>query len=443
MNRIIFNNMRSSFTLILIALALTCNGQAAKVTSNDSLSLKAIITKVISSHPTVKAAEEALNNADARIGLANTGFLPEVDATASFSNIGPVTKLTIPNMGTFQLYPENNYSASINYRQVVYDFGRTRQNIKLETESKSLAEISVGQVKQKLSLYAVNSYYSLLFLQKAVILKDEQLATLKKHLEFVEKKKATGTATDYQILTTQVKISAVEGQKTDMLASVAAQKAALNSLLGNDQNVDPVVKNEIIAELPAIQSDSLVAFALKNRDEVLLNDKKTSLAGLKLDMIKLTNKPVINLMGSAGGKNGYVPELGKIKPNYVVGLGLKVPIFDANRNKYNISQAQSAITSLSYESEITKRTVTNEVKEAQAYLNAAGKRVSQLELQVTQAQKAYDLAETSFQAGTITNLDLLDANTSVSESILMLLKARIDYAASIVKLKASLGEKIY
>jgi outer membrane protein TolC len=43
----------------------------------------------------------------------------------------------------------------------------------------------------------------------------------------------------------------------------------------------------------------------------------------------------------------------------------------------------------------------------------------------------------------ITNLDLLDANTSVSESSLMLLKAKIDYVTSVYKLKAALGERIY
>jgi outer membrane protein TolC len=74
---------------------------------------------------------------------------------------------------------------------------------------------------------------------------------------------------------------------------------------------------------------------------------------------------------------------------------------------------------------------------------AASKKVSQSELQLKQALKAYSLAETSFNTGVITNLDLLDANTSVSESSLMLLKARIDYAACVYKLKAALGERIY
>ena len=214
-------------------------------------------------------------------------------------------------------------------------------------------------------------------------------------------------------------------------------------MLGNDQHSNPVVKNELSVELPIIPSDSILSYAFQNRDEVLINEKKASLAELRYGMVKLQNKPLLSLQASGGAKNGYIPYLNKITPNYVVGLGLRVPLFDGLKNKYNLSQAQSAITSLSYESEFTKRNISNEVYESEAFMFAAKKKIGQFELQLRQALKAYTLAETSFESGVITNLDLLDANTSVSESSLMLLKARIDYAASVYKLKAALGERIY
>lgn len=412
-------------------------------TDSDSLSLKDIIEKVISDYPTVKVAEEAISNADARIGLARTGYYPEADMTANFSNIGPVTKLSIPDMGTFQLYPENNYSASINYRQVLYDFGRTRQNIELENESKAIGEQALQQVKQKLSLYTVNNFYSLVFLQAAVKIKIEQIAALNEHLEYVEKMMASGSATEYQILATKVKISAVESQKVDLIASLTAQQASLNSLLGNDHITNPVVRNELSVEIPIVQSDSALSFAFHNRGEVLINEERTSLAGLKYGMTRLQNKPILSFIASGGAKNGYIPNLYKVIPNYVVGLGFRIPIFDGMKNKYNLLQAQSAITSLSYESEFTKRNISNELYESEAYMYAAEKKITQFNLQLAQALKAYSLAQTSFKAGMITNLDLLDANTAVSESRLMLLKARIDFAASVYKLKAALGEKLY
>jgi len=64
-------------------------------------------------------------------------------------------------------------------------------------------------------------------------------------------------------------------------------------------------------------------------------------------------------------------------------------------------------------------------------------------LQVQQAEEARKLAEVSFMAGTITNLDLLDAETLEAESRLALLKARTDYAVNQVKLNLSLGKMAY
>ncbi len=66
-------------------------------------------------------------------------------------------------MGTFQLYPENNYSAGVNVRQTVYDFGRTRKNVSLESENKSISVQSLEQVKQRLSALAVSNFYTLAF----------------------------------------------------------------------------------------------------------------------------------------------------------------------------------------------------------------------------------------------------------------------------------------
>ena len=55
------------------------------------------------------------------------------------------------------------------------------------------------------------------------------------------------------------------------------------------------------------------------------------------------------------------------------------------KTKYNLLQAKSAITSISYESEYTKRNISNELSEAETYMFAAGKKVSQYELQLEQA----------------------------------------------------------
>jgi outer membrane protein TolC len=254
---------------------------------------------------------------------------------------------------------------------------------------------------------------------------------------------ATGSATEYQVLSTRVRISAVESQKIDLEASLTSQQGTMNSLLGNAVNSFTPVKNELTAQVPEITHDSLANYAFQNRSEMILNRERASIAELRYGIANLQDKPVINFQAAAGAKNGYIPNLNELKPNYVLGFGLRIPITDRMKNKNKLLQAQSAINSLSFESENIKRTISAEILEAQAAMNAARTKMNQFELQLAQAVKANSLAETSFRSGTITNLDLLDANTAVSESRLMLLKSRVDYILSIYRLKAAVGERIY
>jgi len=52
------------------------------------------------------------------------------------------------------------------------------------------------------------------------------------------------------------------------------------------------------------------------------------------------------------------------------------------------------------------------------------------------------MASPLFYSGVITNLDLLDAETSAAESKLNLLKARTDFSINLVRLNISIGKPV-
>lgn len=446
-------NNRLKYIILSLSLAFSCglfassNAMAQYTDPNqlpkDTLTLQQIMDVVIQNHPAIKEAEEALNSADARIGLARSGYYPNVDVTANFSNVGPAPSLTIPDMGSFQLFPHNNYSAAVNIHQSIYDFGKTDANVNYASESKDLAEKSVKTTKQNMAKAVIRNYYTLLYLQQAIKIKDEQLKVLGSHLDYVQKKKATGSSTNYDILSTKVKISGVENQKTDLVAARDVQLSILNSLLGLQVKAYHVVKDTLTVSKPDMPNDSIIDYALQHREEMQMALKQTDLASMKLDVVKAENKPSLNFIAEGGAKNGYVPKLGKIKPNYVVGVGIRIPIFDATRTKYKVMQAKSTIESSTFQSEVTKRQISSEVIENETALMKDYKKLEQSKLLLSQAEEAYKLAETNYSAGAITNLDLLDATTNVSESKLMVLKSQIDYTVSIYLFDASLGEHLY
>src|SRR5450830_55856 len=278
---------KQSFVFILfIVFPFLVPAQSARHLSipeaNDSLSLQQILQEVTSSYPSVLKAQEAINSADAAVALARSGYYPDISGHAGYTRLGPVSKLSIPNMGAFQIYPENNYNAEVDVRQTIYDFSKTSRSIKMEESGKALSEKTIDLVKQKLNLITAISYYTLVYLQEALKIKDVQLDNLNDHLAFITKKKETGSATQYEILSTQVRISTTENQKIDIQTAIKTKQAILNSLLGFPVNTALMVKQNLVLGSTGIVSDSLVHFALQHRYEMIVASLKEEHAALHL-----------------------------------------------------------------------------------------------------------------------------------------------------------------
>ena len=436
--------MRKINKLIIAILLLSTATTFAQVTNVDSLTLSGILTQVMTNYPLLKKAEKELLSADAKMDLTKTAYLPDVNFSATYTRIGPV--VSIPFGGkNLELYPPDVYNATVSINENIYDFGRTNKNLALDKKSKEMIQLSVGQTKQRLSMAIVGNYFSINFLQEAIKIKEDQLKNLNEHLQFVQKKAATGSAIQYDVISTKVRISVIENQKIDLQTALQVQTSSLNSYFGKNADNQLTVKNTILDKQLVPSVDSLCNTAFSNRSEMKMALKKEEIAKSRLDVLNVQNNPSLNAFGSGGFKNGYFnssfQDTGMF--NYAVGVGLKVPIFDANRSKFLKVQTNADLDGLKQDTELMKRNISNEVVESRANALSALKKVKQSELQLQQASQAYELAEVSYKAGTITNLDLLDSYTSLSESKLGLFKTKIDYTVSLLKLKIATGEQIY
>jgi outer membrane protein TolC len=434
------NTIRNYIIILFILPAIALKAQSPA----DSLTLSDVLASVMNNYPDLLRAQQDLVSADAKLDLAHASHLPDVSFSTGYNRIGPVNSFNFGGREV-QLNPENMYNATLSVSENIYDFGRTSRNVDLEEKSREMVQSGIDQTRQKLSLMVMGSYYTISFLQEAIRIKDEQLKTLNEHLVFIQKKEATGSATQYEILSTTVRISTIENQKIDMQTALEVQVSQMNSFLGCPQTSPVLIKKEVQGKETIPSVDSLCSIAFMNRNEMKMLTQKAELASFRLNAIKVQNNPSLSFQASGGYKNGYLnsemQDVGRL--NYVVGVGLKVPLFDANRAKYAKVQANAAIESVKQETELLRRTITTEVVESRANVLAAEKKIRQSELQVQQATQAYQLAEISYKTGAITNLDLLDSYTALSESRLALFKSRIDYSVSLIKLKIAMGEKIY
>jgi len=240
-------------------------------------------------------------------------------------------------------------------------------------------------------------------------------------------------------------MSVIENQKTDLQTALQIQSSQLNSYMGKPQDSPVLIKKEIQVQQRIPSYDTLCNVALANRSELKMAFQKEAMTKSRLNVIKAQNNPSLSFLANGGFKNGYLntalEDVGKL--NFTVGVGLKVPLFDANRSKYTKIQTNANFEENQQETELMRRSISNEVIESRANAEASLKKVKQSELQLQQALQAYNLAEVSYKAGVVTNLDLLDSYTAVSESKLLLFKTKIDYTVNLQRLKIAIGEQIY
>jgi outer membrane protein len=448
-NKKYMNNNRLKFiTGTLAGLLISClvagqnNAVPPALNINDSVGFQQVLQVVLSSHPMVLKAEEGIKVADAGIGLAKSGYYPNINAQAGYTRIGPVPEIPIPNVGSFQVAPYNNYIGELEVYENIYDFAKTSRNVKEEESRKEISEKNVAFVKQKLTLFAALAYYNLVFLQQALKIKDIEIANLQDHLNFITRKKETGSATQYEVLSTQVRISAAINQKSDLEASRVTHLGVLNSLLGLQVHTTLKVSNNYTLTPPVYHKDSLVDYALQHRNDMVIAMLNEKHAELHLGSVRVQNNPTLGAFGSGGVKNGYLPDLDAPTANFALGLNLKIPVFDATRHRNNVKIAYSQVEVSKQDIDQTKREISSEVNENEAKVNAAMAKIRQYELQAQQSAEALKLAKVNFDIGAITNLDLLDSQTRDSETLLELLRAKVDYTICIVRLDISLGRPV-
>jgi outer membrane protein len=140
-----------------------------------------------------------------------------------------------------------------------------------------------------------------------------------------------------------------------------------------------------------------------------------------------------------GVKNGYVPDLTELKANWVARAGVAVPLFNGHRTRSRVAEAEANLEAARARTRALERRTEAEVRRAVTDLEASRDRMQTAQVQVAQAEQAVATAKSRYEAGVATNLDVLDAETSLSNARLARLGARYEYVTSRYALEKATG----
>ncbi|HUL43689.1 MAG TPA: TolC family protein [Bacteroidota bacterium] len=428
-------------TLILL-LVLTMVGTQLRAQSADSLTVEEAIRSVTRTHPLIRKAKESVEAASARVRQSRSAYYPTSDAELTYTRLDPIGEVTFPGLGLFEMYPENNYDEHISLRQTLYDFGKTSASVDLNQTSMNADARTVELVSTDLAFQTIQTFYAILFLRQNLEVQGQEIDALNEHLLITQKKSDAGTATDFDVLTTQVRIAAEQNRRADIENLLQHQELTFRRLLGLPPDAPIRIKGSFDAPPVSMNPDSLLNAAQSQRTEILQSKDQEKLAELGEKVASLQDRPELKLELVYGLKNGIFPDIDVLRGNWVAGVEAKLPIFNGFKTRSEEEEAHAKVLSARDQTLNTARAVELEVQQSISDIRTNVRKIETSTLGLEQARQALEMAKVRYESGVITNLDLIDAQTALAEAELTRLSALHDYIISRYALQRATGENI-
>ena len=304
----------------------------------------------------------------------------------------------------------------------------------LEAARSSRLEL-VNQVNQ--------AYYALMLAisSKDVIQQNYDIA--KYNAEVYRKMYEQGTASEYDVLRSEVQVKNVEPSLLDADIAVKQCQLQLNVLMGIDDalNLYPSIKMEdmqkdmygyLLEQKSIADNSSLRSLELSQKLA------KQNVALKKLDWLPtLGGSFNINWLSLS---NGPMFKDVDFSPYSTVGVSLSLPIFSGGTKWYALKQAQVQANELELQKENLINSLNMQVDLALDNINKQVKQIDSSKEGVVQAKKAHEIMQKSFQIGAASYLELRDAELADTSAQLAYYQSIYNYLISTSQLDLLLGK---
>jgi outer membrane protein TolC len=218
--------------------------------------------------------------------------------------------------------------------------------------------------------------------------------------------------------------------REDFLNNLQKQLTLLQYTTGNTN----IQGNAFDFNLPIQTPEDAFASAKASAPDFLLAKDRIEQSKADLNIVKQTDKPSLALNGSAGVRNGYVPDVNQMRFNYAGGVSLKVPLYDG-KTKKQIAVAETQIK----QNELAEQTLNNDyqenIQQALTDIQTTTDKLKNMQSQIENARAAVQIASSRYLNGIGLNTDITDAAVNMQRILLtnlryqyQLAQAKVEYA---------------
>jgi outer membrane protein TolC len=422
------NNLTRPLLLITLCLAGNLTARAAE----EPLTLDQCLDLALRQNPAILKSQAEMRRTHGLIVEARAEAFPQVVASGSAS---VVEERALDAMAGTDPYDNQRHpwNAKIEVTQLLYSGGRVNAGLRAAQLTKDVALLGFQRAVADTVLAVRRNFYQILLAQSLVTVREQSVNLLESQLKDVRSRFDAGTVPQFNVLRAEVELANAKPPLIRAQNNLRLARESLVRLLALDDSTKQDftslrVTGQLTYESRAWELAPALAQALDQRPELKQAAKQVSLYDQAIIAAGAGSKPTVSLFGNYGVHNyAFSDDAAHTRDGLTVGARVSWPAFDGFLTKGRVQQAQAQRASAAIDETDARRGVELEVRQAYSDYKQALELLETQKKTVEAAEESLRLADARFKAGAGTQLDVLSAQTALTEARSNQIQALYEY----------------
>ncbi len=388
------------------------------------------------SDPQLAAAEAQYEAALQAKPLARSAYLPQLNASASISQVDQ--EFTDAN----PIFEDTNFDRTnwgISLRQAIFhkDYWA-----KLDQADAGIAqaEAQILAERQALILRVAKAYFDVLTAEESLTSAIAEKSAVGQQLKQTQEKFDVGLIAITDVRDAQAQFDLTSANAIAAQATLESAQEALRAITGSLPDVLDPLSEEMPLTAPEPQDiDQWVETAKENNLQLKAAAYGVAAAKQGIEASRAGHYPTLDLVAQYGSQDDTGGFQEGTSDQTSIGLDLVVPLYSGGRTSAQVKQAEAQYKQAKKNHELALRTAVQQVRASYLNVISSMSQVKALKQALKSTETAAEAAQAGYDVGTRTSVDVLLALQQTYRAQRNYSVARSNYILSTLQLKQAAG----
>lgn len=419
--------------------------------SGQVITLDKAINSALKNNEQVVVAQKKTEAAQAKVSQAFSGYLPSLSLSANLARnfSSPIiSEFKVGDIDTDVVFgfsePSDvkSWQASLNLN--LFTFGKLENALLIALDGAHAEKEEYRKTKQEVIYGTTSSYYNVIKAAKMLEYAQESVDMAQAHVDQVSAMLNVGMAVKSDLLRSQVALLTAKQSLIKARNSLELAKASFNSVTGRQLEEQVDVADADFDSFDKSENRTYVQLlkdAYDYRPDWKQAKYSLSISEKNLNISKSNWLPSVAAQANYGWNNtNYsLAQINYDQTNWSVAAAASWKIFDGFDTQSKIKEASAGLDWTRATLELARKSVELDVK--QSYLNYVSSKdvIETAEKALESAIENHEAARLRYENGLATNIEVLDAQVSLTKAETDLLSAQFDLCLARAQIRKASG----